>query len=617
MRPRVGVLQFKAVCPEGNEHPLACGITYELARRLTSIGGVDANAYLLEKGGDGVGVPGAFELGAESSSGSERVRAAGESPLSSETDLTEDSGSGARHESDFILVGRAHVGDGLLLHYRLYEADSGLLIQHGCVSGMRSAVFRLLDDLAQECRIAMGWISEPDPDDEFTPVQDTVDFDAFTEYCLGRSCERAQNAIDHLERALEKEPTFRLALVEYLSACYVADDTGNALRFLDEYLACFPDDLEILIAAANLCLAFGRIDEGTAYSNRALELRPGDVEPHVLLARFLFQREMTQAASAHLEAALQSSDRSPEATYCLGRYFLDLGDVYRARDYFELCLEADPEYLVAMRDLQCCYYELGDFALGIRACEKLLEADPTDAGSQYNLGLTYQRMGRVHLAVKFFEEAVRLDASFYKAIFMIGEYELGEGRVELALRQFAKAHRVQPTAADALGRMGDCHYHLGRVREAYRHYAWARREDPLYESPRAHLIEGATFAEDGEWESAQEKLRAAIALDGDLAEAWNELAWVLLGLGRPEEAWRTIVRAVEIDPDRPEFLANLVSASRRLPWGIRISGDIRGRVRDARERLRWLASEGETPSPATRRRRRTLLGFLTWHGVRS
>jgi tetratricopeptide (TPR) repeat protein len=617
MRPRVGVLQFKAVCPEGNEHPLACGITYELARRLTSIGGVDANAYLLEKGGDGAVVPGGSELGAESSLGIERARPAGDSSLAAEPALSSDSGSGARHESDFILVGRAHVGDGLLLYYRLYEADSGRLIQDGCVTGMRSAVFRLLDDLAQECRSAMGWMPEPEGDDDFSAVQDSVDFDAFTEYCLGRACERPHNALGHLERALELEPSFRLAIVEYLSFCYAADDLVDALRYLDEYLAAFPDDLEILIAAANLCLAFNRIDEGMAFANRALELRPGDVEPHVLLARFLFFREMTEAASAHLDAALSSHDRSPEAKYCLGRYFLDLGDVYRARDYFEQCLEADSDYLVALRDLQCCYYELGDFTLGIRACERLLEADPTDAGTHYNLGLIYQRLGRVHLAVKFFEEAVRRDPTFYKAIYMMGEYEMSSGRIEMALRQFEKAHRALPGAAEALGRMGDCHYHLGRVREAYRHYAWARREDPLYESPRAYLIEGVTFAEDGDFTAAREKLRGALALDDDLAEAWSELAWVLLGLGKSEPAWRAIERAVDLEPDRPEYQANLVVASRRLPWGIRFSGEVRRKVREARERLRWLASEGDTPSPATRRRRRTLFGILTWHAVRS
>ncbi len=606
MKPKIGVLQFKAVCPEGNEHPLACGITYEVARRLTSTGGVDANAYLLEKGGvEGPPVPVTNESAAET-------------PLSVDrSGFPRDSNFGARSESDYILVGRANVGDGLLLHYRLYEAESGRLVRDGSVSGMRTAVFRVLDDLAQECRTGIGWLPATDQDDpEFTPVQESVDFEAFTEYCLGRNSDHPRNALDHLARSLEHEPSFRLSLVEYLSACYATDDDSNALKHIDEYLAIHPDDQEILIAAANLCLAFNRVEPGTAYANRALEERPGDVEPHALLARFLFIQEMPQAASAHLEAALQSNDRSPEATYCLGRYFLDLGDFYRARDYFEQCLDADPGYLVALRDLQCCYYELGDFPQGIEACESLLEHDPTDAGSQYNLGLIYQRLGRVHLAVKHFEEAIRLDPGFYKAIYMIGEYELSQRRPESALSRFEDAQRVMPGAAEALGRMGDCHFQLGRVREAYRHYAWAQREDSLYVNARAHLIEGTTFAEDGDFEAAGDKFREALALEEDLAEAWNELAWVLLVRGKPEEAWNAVLRAVDLEPDNPAYLANLVFASRRLPWGLRFAGDVRRRVRESRERLRWLANEGKPPSQEARRRHRTFLGFLTWYGVR-
>jgi tetratricopeptide (TPR) repeat protein len=422
--------------------------------------------------------------------------------------------------------------------------------------------------------------------------------------------------MDHLERALSLEAGFRMALIEYLSLAYQVDDLCESMRLIRAYLRLHPGDHEILIAASNLCLAFHQVDEGIEWAARCLSLRPDDVEPRVIMARFLFAREMPAEASVHLNHALRSQDGSPDGMYCLGRYYLDLGDWYGARDYFERALRVDPVHYLALRDLQCCYFELGDFHQAIDACERLLEMDPTDAGSHYNLGLTYQRLGRVHLAAKYFEESVRQDPTFYKAVFMLGEYELARSRPAAALARFEEAHRISPNAAEALGRIGDCHAELGRTRDAYRHYVWARREDPLYESARFHLIEGMTLAEDGELAASRLRLLKAAELDERLAEAWSELGWVLLRLGKSEEALNVVRRAVEIEPDHPALLANLLACARRLPLGVRLSGWARRLVRETRERLRWLEERGEAPPSAARRRVRRFPGSLTWYGLR-
>jgi tetratricopeptide (TPR) repeat protein len=600
LKPRVGVVQFSATCVEGNEQPLARGVTFEIARRLTSVG-VEANAILITKGDRSV-----------SSS-------VGEMDVPTFPDGASDfsvPGFGAHYESDFIVLGRFQVADGLLFFYRIYEVESGRLIRDGCVSGLRSAVFRLLDDVAGIVRECIGREAEDDGEPEYNPVFDDVAFDAFVEHCLARGEDRASNVQDHLERAMELEPRFRIALVDYLSMCYEVDDLCNSLRFLDSYLAEEPGDHELLIGAANLCLAFHRLDEGLGYARRCLESRPLDVEPHVLMARFLFAREQVKEAGVHLDAALRSHDDTPEGRYALGRYFLDLGDFYRARDFFEQCLEADGGYIVALRDLQCCYYELGDFPDAIRACEGLLEADPADAGSYYNLGLVYQRLGRAHLAAKYFEESVRQDAGFFKAIYMLGEYHFAHDRARDALARFEEAHRVAPSSAEALGRIGDCHHLLGRSSEAFRYYVWASREDPVYENARYQVLQGAALVEEGKLEEAHALLLKATELDDALPDAWNELAWALLQRGKSEEALNVIRRAVELEPDDPSLLSNLLSAASRLPLGVRLSGWARELVRSTRRRLRELQDLGEVPLEATRRRVRRFPGTLTWYALR-
>jgi len=595
-------VQFTAVCAEGNEHPLACGVTWELARRLTSIGGVEANAILLGK--------------------AERAASAVGETASDVPTFPDGSldfsvpGFGAQFESDFILLGRLQVADGLLFFYRVYEVESGRLVDHGCVNGLRSSVFRLLDDLAKVVRGSIGEYGDEEEEPDFNPVFDDVDFDAFLEYCLAREEDRPANTLDHLERALVIEPRFRMALVEYLAACYEVDALGKALSLIDSYLDEEEDDHEILIAAANACLAFHHMDEGVEYARRCLAGRPLDTEPHVIMARFLFASEQVAEAGVHLDAALRSRDESPEGRYALGRYFLDLGDFYRARDHFEECLVADPGYVVALRDLQCCYYELGDFPQAIGACESLLESDSSDAGSHYNLGLVYQRLGRNHLATKYFEEAVRQDPLFFKAIFMLGEYHFAHGRVREALDRYEEAHRVQPSSPEVLGRIGDCQVELGSASEAYRYYVWARREDPVFENARCEVIEGVTLAEEGRLDEARQRFERAVTLDDRLADGWNELAWVLLRQGRSEQALERIRRAAELEPDHPAVLANLRTVLSRLPIGVRLTAWVRRLARDTRERARYLRGLGRVPSAAARRRVRRFPATLAWYSLR-
>jgi tetratricopeptide (TPR) repeat protein len=594
MKTRVAVLQFSAVCPEGNEHSLACGITHEVARCLTAPGGMEASAILL-------GNANSFAPGR----GNDVERATGLSVPS----------LGARYESDYILLGQARVAEGLLFTYEIYEVESGELIRQGAVNGLRSRVFRLLQQIASEARFAIGLYGEGDEEIDPDPVTDCVDFEAFVEYCLGREGERPTEALEHLDRALQIEPSFRSALVEYLSTCYQLDDTASSLRLLDAYLEEQPEDTEMLVAAANLCLSFNMVDEGLTYAARCIRYRPQDVEPRLLMTRFLFAKEMVSEATRHLDVALRSSDCSPESRYCLGRYYLDLGDFYRARDYFEECLRCDASYFVALRDLQCCYYELGDFAQGIRACEDLLELDPSDAGSLYNLGLIYQRTGRIHLAKKFYEEALRQDPSFYKAAFMIGEYHYSQRDFDEAARAFDEARRMSGGTAEVIGRLADCHYELGRIREAYRHYVWARREDPLFESARFRLIEGRALVEEGNLEAGEACLLKAAELDEYLTVARNELAWVLLRRGRAEEALNVLRRALEVEPDNPALLRNLLTCYRRLPLGIRLAGWSRKLARETRRRLRKLKARGVTPPVADQRRARSLFGSLTWYAL--
>jgi len=64
----------------------------------------------------------------------------------------------------------------------------------------------------------------------------------------------------------------------------------------------------------------------------------------------------------------------------------------------------------------------------------------------------------------------------------------------------------------------------------------------------------------GEPQESVKHLQAAIAIDPDYLEAYNNLGCRFLQLGRPEEAVKALEKAIELDPKAPFPLANLSAA---------------------------------------------------------
>ena len=508
MKPSVGVLQFAAVCPESDEASVGRGITRQVAQRLATIAELEVSSILL--GREALPPPAESDAAPSSSS------------MAARTPALFVAGLGKECDSDFILVGRVHIHDGLIIHFRVFESRSGRLIHSGCVSGVRTGVFSVLDELALEAGRAMGFI--PDSSEGLWPEPEPVDFEAFLEYCAAQEEEQPEAVRDLLDRALAVQPHFRMALFERMQACYGVDDPAGLVQVVDAYVNARPEDTEVVLTAANLCLSYGMVEEGIVYAKACLARSPEDVEARVLLARFLFDREDLQEASSHLEVALSAQTRTVDGAYALGRYFLDLGQYKRAQVFLEECLEMDPGSYVVLRDLQCCYYELEEFERGVEACESLLEVDPSDAGTWYNLGLIYQKTGRIPLAVKHHEEALRHDPEFTRAATMIAEcyYRIGDYRK--ALSRFLEAAWQGPDHGGGCGRIGDCYFELASMEESLLWYGRAEEADSAWSNPRHELVKGAAALTDGDVDAALARFATATRSADDCPVMLNDIA---------------------------------------------------------------------------------------------
>jgi tetratricopeptide (TPR) repeat protein len=92
---------------------------------------------------------------------------------------------------------------------------------------------------------------------------------------------------------------------------------------------------------------------------------------------------------------------------------------------------------------------------------------------------------------------------------------------------------------------------VGRNESANQAYATAVDHWP--DNFLAHTGLGNSAYAMGEFAAAEQAYRAALMIDPQKAEVWNNLAYVLAQSGEPEASMAAISRALELDPDNQNF----------------------------------------------------------------
>ena len=111
------------------------------------------------------------------------------------------------------------------------------------------------------------------------------------------------------------------------------------------------------------------------------------------------------------------------------------------------------------------------------------------------------------------------------------------------------------TDPNQLARAGDAHFNQGQYQEALFYYVVVVRQQP--EVPEHQYRMGLACARLAQTDAARFSFEQAIFLKPGYAEAHSELSHLFLGLGKTEEALVHARRAIELEPDDPDYAARV------------------------------------------------------------
>lgn len=208
-----------------------------------------------------------------------------------------------------------------------------------------------------------------------------------------------------------------------------------------------PDDLNVLMAMAELLQDTRRPDEALSFLTRHEALAPRDHHGLVQQGRVLAELGRLTEAEAVLRRAVAVRDAAAEFNLAT---VLDQQDRWdEARAHYELALAINPFHTRAMNNLGAGIDRRGDTAAALRLFERAITIAPDAADLHVNYGTALTRARRYDDAVRVLTTAIALDPRDPNPHNNLGIAFASMGDLPRAKDAFARALAIDPRHASA------------------------------------------------------------------------------------------------------------------------------------------------------------------------
>jgi tetratricopeptide (TPR) repeat protein len=196
-----------------------------------------------------------------------------------------------------------------------------------------------------------------------------------------------EGAVRHLRDFGVSNPRFATdMLVAQAQLLLQMDQSGEAMRVIDEALASSPDDpalhaahAQLYVVQAQSAVERGALDDAEALLNEGLERYPDDTSLRYSLALLYEDQERNRKALDVLEALAEDHPDDAAILNAYGYLLTDRFDRHdEARDYIERALALDPDSAAIIDSMGWVLYKLGEYRAARDYLERAyrLEQDP-------------------------------------------------------------------------------------------------------------------------------------------------------------------------------------------------------------------------------------------------
>lgn len=380
----------------------------------------------------------------------------------------------------------------------------------------------------------------------------------------------AAAATASFEKALEIDPLYYPATAGLASIELAAGRPEAAQKRFDDLLKADPKNARALLGLAELkARTGGSKDEVTAAILRAVQAKPDDAGPRVLLVNHLLGHRDAKAALAAAQEAAGALPDSVEVMNALGGAQLAAGQGQQAVTTFSKLATLRPDWPEPELRLAEAYATTNDLAAAKRSLNKALTIRPGLVPAQTALA-------RVALRENQPQEALRIAQSMQKAqpkqaagFLLEADVEMSRKRPDAAVAPLRMALQLAPDPQTAIR----LHAVLGAAKrgpEAERLAAAWLKDHPKDVAFRYYQGDAALARRD--LAAAEAHYREVLEIQPKHALALNNVAWLMAQQKKPG-ALALAEQANALAPNQPavmDTLAYILALEKQAPRAVEL-----------------------------------------------
>lgn len=384
-------------------------------------------------------------------------------------------------------------------------------------------------------------------------------------------------ALEELDRIVQIAPTEAGGYVRRARFFEAKGDHDRALANFRRAAQLDPTSEEALLGLAHRLEAAGDTADARRAYAQAAEVPLDDAESLKLRGFMNFVSGQDDLALADYESAVALAPGDADALRWRGLCRLRLGRLDGAISDFTRVIALEPEKGLAYQRRGEALVRAGKHAEGLRDLDRAIALDGDGEGAAHLArGEALEALGDRDAALKSYDVAIER-----KPDILLCHARLcrRNGRREDALRALDRLIALQPENAEAVHERAGLHVGMGDCQAAHRDRVRAFELKP--DDPRILADYGRSLAmssKTDERAAGHRHIIRSAELDPGNAEGWARAADYLRSSGAADQGVAAATRAIELDPENPEYFRErssclICSAPRRWidPQGFRAS----------------------------------------------
>ena len=301
----------------------------------------------------------------------------------------------------------------------------------------------------------------------------------------------------------------------------------------------------------------GNYDLATTRYLKALELNPIFFPSLIGLAEIADKQGNPSQAQAYFDQAFRAVDSSAMLYTAYGKFLFKSARIEEAVEAFETALQINPAAANAAVELAVIALSReGNPQKAVKYYQPAVADDPENTAYRYGLSSAQAAAGDVDGAIATLQHVSREQPDNALPWQFMGLYYARAARFDESISALQASEKLDPDNANTRWLLAESYKASGQHQQALRVYQ--SFIDSNQQADIAHWKRGVVFHLDKDFKSAREEYMAAIEINPELPDPYNNLAYMTLETEEDyEQGLQWAKRAVELDPDNPAILDTL------------------------------------------------------------